>query len=784
MDKQHHLKKIIVPVHGMHCASCATTIEKTLRKSDGVEACDVNVGTEKATITFDPGETDLKTLSEKIERFGYTLTTDNAYQHGSHRMSDGSMMMDHEMSADEDHSAHLGLNQTKDQKLAELDRLKKKIYVVMPITLLTFFLMMWEIAAMNIMSVPSFPIPEKLFVTFSFIVASVVMFWIGRPFIIAVGRFIKTRTANMDSLVGIGTLTAYIYSSVAFLFPEAMEQWGLAIHYYFDVTVVVVGFIVYGKYLESRSKLRTGEAIEKLLNLQAKTALVQRGDEFVEISIDQVVEGDIIQVKPGGKIPVDGKIIAGRTSIDESMITGESLPIDKAEGDVVIGGTINKQGAFTYSATKVGSQTLLAQIIRMVEEAQGSRAPIQRLADQVAAIFTPTVMIIAVVTLLSWLVIGPQFMPFSQAFSYGLSSFVGVLIIACPCALGLATPTAIIVGTGKGAENGILIKDAESLERLHKITTIVTDKTGTITNGTPEVTDIMPLAEIDTETMLSILGSLEAQSEHPLAVAIVKAAKNIRPEHKQIEQFSNLEGKGLTGIIDGVQYFAGNVALMNDLSLTPPSDTIEQFSKQGKTPVLLATHTQIIAAIGIADTLKDNAKDTIRQLHTLGMKIILLSGDNRQTAQHIAQQVGIDEVIAEVLPNQKAEKIKQLQSKGEHVAMLGDGVNDAPALAQADVGIAMGTGTDVAIESANLTLLRGDLSKLIQAIRLSRATMRTIRQNLFWAFIYNIIGIPVAAGLLYPFFQILLNPAFAGLAMAFSSVSVVTNSLRLKFSRL
>jgi Cu+-exporting ATPase len=786
--------QLTIPVKGMHCASCAMTIEKTLKNAAGVTSCEVNYGNEKAKLDFDPNVTNISELSKKIEPFGYSLRQDSEVkadhsEHSTHTMPDGSEMMDHDMHAEGmDHSAHLGLNQSKEEKLNELAEQRKKVEFVMPITIGIFALMMWEIAAETFTWVPMFFLPHELFRIISLILATLVLFWIGIGFLKEVVVFAKYRVANMYTLIGIGTLTAYIYSTIVVLFPPIRELLQLPETVYFDVVIVVIGFVYLGKYLETRSKLRTGEAIEKLLNLQAKTALVERDGKEVRIPVEQVKVNDLIIVKPGGKIPVDGTIVEGQSTIDESMITGESMPVDKKIDDLVIGGTINKQGAFKFKTSKVGSETLLAQIIRMVDEAQGSKAPIQGLADRISAVFVPAVLTLAVVTLLVWLILGSQFMPFTEALSIGLLCFVGILVIACPCALGLATPTAIIVGTGKGAENGILIKNAESLEKLHKVNTVVTDKTGTITKGEPEVTDINVFAEepgaIEVDEALKLLASLENNSEHPIAKAIMSKALAEEVKLYKVDGFENIEGKGLKGTINGKEYYAGNLTLLEDLNVPFTSSLITEFTDQGKTPVVLTDGTDVLAIAAVADTLKENAKETVKQLHKLGIRVVMLTGDNERTANYIAGLVGIDEVIAEVLPHEKAERIKYLQSRGNIVAMLGDGVNDAPALTQADIGIAMGTGTDVAIESAEITLLKGDFSKVLQAIKLSKFTMRAIKQNLFWAFAYNIVGIPLAAGLLYPFFGILLNPIFAGLAMALSSVSVVGNSLRLKSTKL
>jgi Cu+-exporting ATPase len=804
------MEQLTIPIKGMHCASCALTIEKSIKKVKGVENCEVNFGTEKAKIKFDPNQTNVREMSDKIKKFGYELVDSSQLpvtsshlnqrheEHSTHVMPDGTVMSHSGHDSDGvDHTEHLGLNQTKEEKLKELEEQKEKVNFIMPITVVVFLLMMWEIAADSFEWIPKFFIPHELFNIISFVLATIALFWIGKPFLEGVVKFLRFGVANMDTLVGIGTLTAYIYSTLVILIPPFRSLINASAYTYFDVTIVVIGFIFFGKYLEARSKLKTGEAIEKLINLQAKTALVERDGKEMEMAIEDVVLNDIVIVKPGGKIPVDGVIIDGRSSVDESMITGESIPVDKTVNDSVIGGTINKQGAFKFKANKIGSETLLSHIIKMVEEAQGSRAPIQRLADKISGIFVPIVLFIAFATLLAWLIVGSQYLGLSESASLGLVSFVGILVIACPCALGLATPTAIIVGTGKGAENGILIKDAESLEKLHKVNTIVTDKTGTITNGKPEVTDIKISSDfqedLNEDDILQILASLEKNSEHPLAMAVVEMAAEKEIELLKVNDFEIIEGKGVRGEItdyklkiknDSNIFYAGNLKLLADLKIEFDRTELDELTSQGKTPVILTTKTQVLAIIGIADTLKENAKDTVEKLHKLGIQVVMLTGDNEKTAQYIAKQVGIDTVIAEVLPNEKSAKVKELQDQGRIVAMVGDGVNDAPALALADVGIAMGTGTDVAIESASITLLKGDFSKVLRAIRLSKFTMRAIKQNLFWAFIYNIVGIPIAAGGLYPIFGILLNPVFAGLAMAFSSVSVVGNSLRLKLIRL
>ena len=783
---QQKMNHEIFDVKGMNCASCATIISKRINKLSGVQNCDVNYAVEKATINYDPSKVSLGQMNNEIEKLGYSInphSKNNAMpvnmesmNHNMESMGDMSRM---------DHSEHLGLNQSKKEKLQELQKSKNKVLMVLPLTIIVFVVMVWSILSQVFTSIPIIPISMSLLNPILFIIASFVLFYIGKVFVLGAFRFFRYGAANMDTLVGLGTLTAYIYSSLILLFTPIRDFLNAGENTYFDVVVVVIGFITLGKYLEARSKLQTGEAIEKLVGLQAKTALIERDGHEIEIPIIEVKINYIVIVKPGGKIPVDGIIVEGSSSIDESMITGEPIPVDKKIEDKVIGSTINKQGSFKFRATGVGNRTVLAQIIKLVESAQGSRAPIQRLADQISAVFIPTVLVLAVVTLLAWILIGVQFMPIDKAFSLGLVCFVGILVIACPCALGLATPTGIIVGTGKGAVNGILIKNAESLERFQKINVIVLDKTGTITKGKPEVTDIFTITNekiTNDSDMMQILASLEKKSEHPLAEAIVTKAMEI--EFLQVMNFRAIEGKGLTGIINGQEYYAGNLTLAHELGLKIDENQIINLTSKGKTPIIFSTKEKVIGIIGISDTIKEEAKEAIAELQKQDIKVIMLTGDNKLTAKYIADQVGIDEVIAEVLPQDKSNEIKKLQSQGYKVAMVGDGINDAPALATADVGVAMGTGTDVAIESAQITLLGGNISKLPKAIKLSKMTMRIIKQNLFWAFIYNIIGIPIAAGLLYPFFGILLNPIFAGAAMAFSSVSVVLNALRLKTLKL
>jgi len=754
----------------MHCASCSSIIEKTFKKIDGVHLAEVNYGTETAKVSYDATKTSPHHLSKKIEPMGYSLVVEQTAEEMSMSKSK--------------HAEHLGLNQSKKEKLADVASQRALILSAIPLAIFSIFVMGFDIlsqyGAVSEMNTTVYEFVHHLLP----IMATYTLFVVGKPYLLGFYRFLRYGKANMDTLIGIGTVAAFVYSFVVMAFEAKLRPYINVEHTYYDVTIVVITFIALGKYLEARSKIKTGDAIEKLLNLQAKTALVVRDGNEVEIPVSDVKHGDVIIVKPGAKIPVDGEVTSGSSFVDESMVTGEPMPAQKKTGDAVVAGTINTTGSFTFRATKVGSETLLAQIIKLVGDAQGSRAPIQALADQISSLFVPVVIVIAFLSLGAWLVFGTGALGFSQALSYGLVSFVGVLVIACPCALGLATPTAIIVGVGKGAREGILVKDAATLEKLHKVDTVIVDKTGTITIGKPTLTDIKNFSDLKDDKLISILAALESKSEHPIAHAIVGYVKEKNIPVPDVSQFQSIQGKGLKGLVDGQEYFVGNTKLMQDLGVSFDASSIEQFTAQGKTPVILASRDTVLGFVMVADEVKAESKKAIEDLHSLGIRVFMLTGDDDKAAKHIASLVGINEVIARVLPQDKLAKIKELQSKGHVVAMAGDGVNDAPALAQADVGIAMGTGTDVAIESAGITLLRGDISKLVKAIKLSKMTMRGIKQNLFFAFIYNIVGIPLAAGVFFPIFGWLLNPVFAGLAMALSSVSVVSNSLRIKAMKL
>ncbi|PIR69075.1 copper-translocating P-type ATPase [Candidatus Nomurabacteria bacterium CG10_big_fil_rev_8_21_14_0_10_03_31_7] len=779
-DKTYNIK-------GMHCASCASIIEKTLRKVEGVESIEVNSGTEKAKISFDLSKTNPEALSKKIEILGYSLVIES--NNSSKNASEMNM-------SEDEHKGHLGINQSKNEKLLEIKDMRNKLFSLIPIVMISIFVMSWDIfSSFNF-------IPEMSYFWSEFfhhllpILATYTLFVVGKPYLLGLYRFFRYGKANMDTLIGLGTTVAMLYSFIISAFEESLSSFINVNQGYYDVVIIVIAFITLGKYLEARAKIKTGDAIEKLLNLQAKVALVYRdpegkpmasygagGKEF-EVPIDQVVHGDFIIVKPGSNIPVDGILIDGSSFVDESMISGEPMPVKKSIGDIVVAGTINTTGTFTFKAEKIGEQTMLAHIIKMVEDAQNSRAPIQALADKVSSIFVPVVLILSFVALGSWLLIGTQYLGFSQALSFGFVSFVGILVIACPCALGLATPTAIIVGVGKGAQNGILIKDASTLEKLGKVNVVVVDKTGTLTHGKPELVSIQNNSDKKDNELISILASLEKKSEHPIASAIISYSNEKKIDLVSVDEFNSIKGKGIEGKINDIFYYAGNTKLLEQLNLKFDTNLIEKETLEGKTPVILATKEKMLGIIMVADMIKKEAKEAVKDLHKLNIKVVMLTGDNKNTAEYIAKEIGIDEVVAEVMPEDKLNKIKELQKGGYVVAMAGDGVNDAPALAQADIGIAMATGTDVAIESAGITLLNGDISKLVKAVHLSKLTMRGIKQNLFWAFIYNIIGIPLAGGLFFPIFGWLLSPVFAGFAMAMSSVSVVGNSLRIKSKKL
>jgi P-type Cu+ transporter len=748
----YKLAKRSFPIRGMHCASCVRVTERALKKTPGVTDAVVNLATQKATVTYDENICDPKTLSDSINKTGYKLEIEEQSE-----------------------------NFQEEEKKKELKKLKTKVIA----SLTTGALILWGSFPILMDTAPG--LLKNFYI--QLILATPIQFWAGLEFYRATIPAIKHRTANMDTLVALGTTVAYLYSIFVTFFPHIVMNFGIDHMPYFDVSVIVIALILLGRYFEAKAKSGTSQAIKKLIGLGAKTARVLRNTKNQElrtknygemdIPIEQVQVGDIIRVRPGEKIPVDGKIIQGESSVDESMLTGESIPIDKIKGDTVIGATINKSGTFLYKATRVGKDTMLSQIVKLVEEAQGSKAPIQRLADVVSSYFVPIVIMLAFATFGLWYIFGG-----AGSFIFALLNTVAVLIIACPCAMGLATPTAIMVGTGIGAEHGILIKDAKSLEIANKINTVVFDKTGTLTYGKPEVTDIIPApsSKFKVQSLLQLAASIEKGSEHSLAEAIVRKADEQNIKLNEVSRFRAIAGHGVEGFLEKQKVLFGNRRLMNreKISYKEVSEQISKLESEGKTVMLLAIGKELTGLMAVADTVKESAQQAIAKLKSKNIDVVMITGDNKLTARAIAKKLGIDKVLAEVLPEQKEAEVRKLQTEGRKVAMVGDGINDAPALAAADIGIAMGGGTDVAIEAGDITLINKDLKTISSAIELSRKTMQTIKQNLFWAFGYNVVLIPVAMGILYPFGGPLLNPIFASVAMALSSISVVTNSLRLK----
>ncbi len=753
-----------LPLTGMTCANCASTIQRRLNKTEGVLEANVNFASEKALVTYAPGAVTRADLVAAVRQAGYDVV----------EAQPDEAIEDAEAAARE----------------AEVHHQQRRFVIGLIFSLPLFlFSMSRDLGFLGHWA-------HDLWVNWLFLLlASPVQFYVGWDYYVGAYKSLRNGSANMDVLVAMGSSVAYLYS-VAVLIAQSVGSNAWGDHVYFETSAVIITLIVLGKLLEARAKGRTSEAIKKLIGLQAKTARVIRNGEERDIAIADVMQGDVIVVRPGEKIPVDGVVVRGRSAVDESMIIGESLPVDKTVGDAVIGATINKQGLLQFEATKVGRETALAQIIRLVEQAQGSRAPIQRLVDQVSAYFVPMVIGLAALTFILWLITGAGFTP-------ALLRLIAVLVIACPCAMGLATPTSIMVGVGKGAENGILFKNSAALEQAHKITAIVLDKTGTITKGELAVTDILvsersavnsePFSAYNSPTagILALAASAERGSEHPLGQAIVQEAQARGLELIEPERFEAIAGYGITAQVNNQQILVGNLRLMQreNVSLNGLERRAEQLQHQGKTAMWLAVNGQAQALIGVADTIKEGSREAVTALHKLGLTVVMMTGDNAAAAQTIAQSAGIDRVLAEVLPGDKAAHVKKLQEEGFVVAMVGDGINDAPALAQADVGIAIGTGTDVAMEAADVTLMRGDLRSVPQAIALSKATMNNIKQNLAWAFGYNLALIPIAAGVLAPFawapsFLRQLHPILAAGAMAFSSISVVTNALRLRRTRL
>ena len=733
-------EEMTIPIGLMTCASCVRRVEQALLAVEGVVSANVNLATEKGTVAYIPSVVTPNSIKQAIIDAGYEVR--------------------------EAEEADEAL-----RPRSEAEEIKRRLIIAAALTAIVMIGSMHDLIPALMM------VPEKTRFLILLALASPVQFWAGWRFYRGAYLTAKHGTTDMNTLVAVGTSAAYLYSIAVTFVPELFEAQGIMPAVYYDTSATIITLILFGRYLEAKAKGRASDAIKKLLGLQAKTGRVVRDGQEVDIAIDAIVAGDIVLVRPGEKIPVDGVVVDGYSSIDESMITGESIPVEKRAGDEVIGATINKTGAFKFKATKVGSETALAQIVKLVEEAQGSKAPIQRLADLVASYFVPAVITIAVLTFVVWYLFGPK-----PAFTLALLNFVAVLIIACPCALGLATPTAIMVGTGQGAQNGILIRDAQALENAHKIDTIILDKTGTLTQGKPVLTDIVSFGGFGDDDILRFAASAERGSEHPLGEAIVARAKERELLLGEPQDFESFTGRGIGATVDGRRVMLGNTRLMEEynIALNDLGKVAEGLSTDGKTPMYVSVDSEAVGIVAVADVLKENSKAAVGRLRAMGLEVIMITGDNERTAKAIASQAGVDRVFAEVLPADKALEVKRLQDEGRVVAMVGDGINDAPALAQADIGIAIGTGTDVAIEASDITLISGDLQGLVTSIALSRKTLKTIYQNLFWAFIYNIILIPVAAGVLYPFFGISLNPMYAAAAMALSSVSVVSNSLRLR----
>jgi P-type Cu+ transporter len=727
------MKKTNLKITGMHCASCTTIISRTLNKEKGVVSAEVNFSTEKAAIEYDPKLINEGKLLGSIKKKGY----------GGHVITEHNIKLEGK------------------KKKKELNKLRNKVILSAIFAIPAFIL------GMFFMKTPLFAFQDYVM----WILATPIQFYIGKQFYQGTWAAIKNKSANMDTLIAMGTSAAYFYSVYVVLSGNG--------HQYFEASAVLITLVVFGKYLEAMAKGKTSEAISKLMKMGAKTATVIRKRKEIKIPIEEVIQGDIVIVKPGEKVPVDGIIVEGHSSLDESLVTGESLPVEKKKGDEVIGSTINKVGSFRFKATKVGSETTLSRIVKLIEEAQTKKAPIQRFADAVSAYFVPIVIFIALLTFTVW------FSIIKAEVGFALIAAIAVLVIACPCALGLATPTAIMVGTGKGAKQGILIKGGDALETAHKLKVVAFDKTGTITKGKPEVTDIVTTKGTTETKFLEIAGSIENSSEHPLAEAIVNAAKKKKIALKKVTKFKAITGKGVNAKIGGKEYHLGNLRLMEErkVNLSSLRKDIETLETEGKTAMILSTGKTLLGVIAVADEIKEDSPQAIKELQKLGLKVYMITGDNKRTAAAIAKKAGIKNFFAEVLPEDKANYVKKLQKQGM-VAMVGDGINDAPALAQADIGIAMGSGTDVAMETGSIVLMRDSLLDIPKAIKLSKITMAKIRQNMFWALFYNVLGIPIAAGILYPWTGWLLNPMIAGGAMALSSVSVITNSLLLKRKRL
>jgi len=749
-ERPKGINRVSLDIEGMHCSSCALLIEKSIRKVDGVKEANVNFAAEKASVLIDGTVVEKDALLKAVEKAGYKASLTQQNQSDS----------------------------DKEKQQNHIKVMFRKFLISLILSIPMIYFMMFDF----ILNFPGRSVLLPYVGIISFILTTPVQFIVGRGFYKGMFSALRMRTFNMDSLIAIGTSVAYFYSVINFSAYYLATKSLIGIsgtkipELYFETAAFLITFVILGKWLEAKAKGRTSDAIKKLMGLQAKTARVVRNGATADIPIDQVVVGDIVVVRPGEKVPVDGEITRGSSAVDESMITGESLPVEKHEGDTVVGGTINKTGSFEFKATRVGSETTLSQIIRLVEDAQGSKAPIQAVADKISAVFVPTVLILAAITFVVWyFVIG-------STLSFALMAFTSVIVIACPCALGLATPTSIMVGTGKGAENGILVKGGEPLESAVKVKIIVFDKTGTITNGKPEVTDTISFDSLNEKELLQIAASLEKQSEHPLAEAIYTHAQDENLSFSEVSAFKAIPGHGVEGVIGNMTYYFGNRKLINDvlkLSVSEIDQKLSGLEEQGKTAMILATKEEILGTVAVADTVKETSKEAVDRLKKLGIEVYMITGDNERTARAIAAQVGITNVLAEVLPEDKANEVKKLQETGEKVAMVGDGINDAPALAQANLGIAMGSGTDVAMEAGGIVIIKNDLRDVVNAIDLSKATVGKIKQNMFFALFYNVIGIPIAARV-FMGLGLVLKPELAGLAMALSSISVVTNSLTLR----
>ena len=747
--------KIELALNGMHCASCAARIEKALAAAPGVSEAAVNFATSRATVRFDSGLAGVDALYDVVRALGYEAQP----------VSDAAAAGE---------SSHAAEEQRRQEDYA---RQRRRFVVALMLTVPVAVLAMaghLVPALAPLLDVPARPWIELALTT-------PVLFWAGREFYSGAWAAARHRAADMNTLVAIGTFSAYLYSLTATVAPQLLHQagGGQAVGVYYEVAAIIVTLILMGRLLEARARSRAGGAIRALMDLAPKLARVERDGVERDLPVAEVRVGDVVLVRPGEKVPVDGVILDGRSTVDESMLTGEPLPVSKQAGDPVIGATLNKSGAFRMRAARIGRDTVLQQIIRLVQEAQGSKAPIQRLADLVSGYFVPIVMSLAIATFVVWFNLAPQ----ENRLAMALITFVSVLIIACPCALGLATPTAIMVGTGRGAQSGVLIKGGEALETAHRLTTVVLDKTGTLTRGAPAVTDVAAVG-IDETELLRLCAGAEGGSEHPLGEAIVRAAAERGLARPPAEAFEALAGRGVRARVAGREILVGTARLLGERGIVVDEAMAQRFADAGKTPVFVAVDGRAAGLLAIADPVKEGAQRAVARLQALGLEVVMLTGDQRRTAEAVAREVGVDRVLAEVLPDGKAEEIRRLRSEGKVVAMVGDGINDAPALAAADVGIAMGNGTDVAMEAAAITLVRGDLDGVAASIALSKATMRTIRQNLFFAFFYNVLGIPLAAGVFYPLTGWLLSPVFASLAMALSSVSVVTNALRLRGFRM